>query len=60
MKGRQMYSRIQGLKEEGFSIRQVSRLIRVSRNTIRKYWEMSPSEYAAKYQAVNRLSALAA
>jgi transposase len=55
-----MYSRIQALKEQGFSIRQVSRHIRVSRNTIRKYWEMEPDEYAEKYQAINRMSALSA
>jgi transposase len=60
MKGWKMYSRIQALKEQGFSIRQVSRLIRVSRNTIKKYWEMSPAAYAARYTAVNRLSALSA
>ena len=53
-----MYSQIQAMKERGFSIRQVSRIIRVSRNTINKYWEMQPDEYAARYQALNRLTAL--
>lgn len=60
MKGWKMYSSIQSLKEKGFSIRQVSRLIRVSRNTIRKYWEMPAEDYAAALQSVNRLSALSA
>lgn len=60
MKGWQMYSRIQAMKEQGFSIRQVSRIIRVSRNTIRKYWEMEPSAYAETYKTVNRLTALTA
>ncbi len=60
MKGWQMYSRIQAMKEQGFSIRQISRLIRVSRNTIRKYWEMKPEEYAQSYQTANRLTALTA
>lgn len=60
MKGWQMYSKIQSLKEKGFSIRQVSRLIRVSRNTIRKYWDMPADEYAATLLSVNKLSALAA
>ena len=55
-----MYSEIQALKEKGFSIRQVSRLIRVSRNTIRKYWDMPPDEYAAKLTCVSKLSALSA
>lgn len=60
MKGWYMYSEIQALKEKGFSIRQVSRLIRVSRNTIRKYWDMPPDEYAATLTCVNKLSALSA
>ena len=60
MKGWQMYSRIQAMKEQGFSIRQVSRMIRVSRNTIRKYWEMDPEEYAGAYKTVNRMTALTA
>ena len=60
MKGWHMYSKIQEMKEHGFSIRQVSRIIRVSRNTIRKYWEMEPTEYAEKYKAVNRLTAIMA
>jgi transposase len=55
-----MYSKIQSMKDQGFSIRQVSRHIRVSRNTITKYWEMAPEEYANKYKTVNRLSALSA
>ena len=60
MEGWKMYGKIQAMKEQGFSIRQVSRTIRVSRNTIRKYWEMSPDEYASRYRAVNRMTALTA
>ena len=60
MKGWKMYSQIQAMKEEGFSIRQVSRVIRVSRNTITKYWKMRPDEYAAEYKALNRMTALMA
>ena len=60
MKGWHMYSKIQAMKEEGFSIRQVSRLIRVSRNTVSKYWGMNPEEYAETYKAVNRMTALKA
>ena len=60
MKGWQMYSQIQAMKEKGFSIRQVSRHVRVSRNTIRKYWEMSAEEYAGAYKVVNRMTALKA
>ena len=48
------------MKEQGFSIRQISRTIRVSRNTISKYWGMTPEEYSARYTAVNRMTALTA
>ena len=58
MKGWHMYSKIQRMKEQGFSIRQISRMIRVSRNTIKKYWDMNPDEYAAALTAVNKLSSL--
>lgn len=60
MKGWKMYSTIQALKEKGFSIRQVSRIIRVSRNTLRKYWDMPAEDYAANLLNINRLSALSA
>lgn len=60
MEGWYMYSQIQGMKEQGFTIRRVSRIIRISRNTISKYWEMAPEEYAEKYKSANRLTALMA
>ena len=53
-----MYSKIQSMKEEGFSIRQVSRIIRISQNIIKKYWDMKPDEYATALTAVNKLSSL--
>ena len=55
-----MYSKIQVMKEQEFSTRQVSRTIRISRNTISKFWEMKPEEYAEAYKAVNRMTALTA
>jgi transposase len=55
-----MYSQIQAMKEQGFTIRQISQIIRISRNTISKYWEMTPEEYANKYRTANRLTALMA
>ena len=60
MKGWKMYSKIQAMKEQGFSIRQVSRTLQVSRNTLKKYWEMPPEEYAEAYKAANRETALSA
>lgn len=60
MKGWQMYSKIQAMKEQGFSIRQVSRILGTSRNTVRKYWDMDPETYAETYKSVNRMTALTA
>jgi transposase len=55
-----MYSRIQELKSRGFSARQTAKLMRVSRSTVSKYWDMLPEEYAASYQTANRLTTLMA
>ena len=55
-----MYSKIQAMKEEGFSIRQVAQIIRISRNTVSKYWEMDPEEYAETFKKANRMTALKA
>lgn len=60
MKGWHMYSRIQRMKEQGFSIRKAAKVIRISRNTIKKYWDMRPDEYATALTAVNKLSSLIA
>jgi transposase len=60
MKGWHMYSRIQELKEKGFSIRQAARLAGVSRNTVQKYWEMNPEQFCETHKAVDRMTALMA
>jgi transposase len=60
MKGWQMYSQIQAMKEKGFSIRKVAKMYRISRNTVKKYWDMSPEEYAETYKTVKRMTALKA
>ena len=58
MKGWHMYSKIQAMKEQGFSIRQVAKINKTSRNTIAKYWNMEPEEYAATYKSANRMTPL--
>jgi transposase len=55
-----MYSKIQLMKGQGFSARKVAKTLKVSRNTVMKYWDMKPDEYAKTYQTVNRLSSLIA
>ena len=46
MKGYEMYEKIQGLKQKGYSQRRASRELKVSRDTIDKYWDMSEADYA--------------
>ena len=58
MKGWHMYSKVQAMKEQGFTIRQVAKITKTARDTVRKYWEMSPEEYAEKYKQANRMTAL--
>jgi transposase len=53
-----MYSQIQKMKEQGFSQRKVAQISRIARNTIAKYWEMDPQEFAQSYRSVNRMTAL--
>ncbi len=49
MKGWHMYSKIQAINEQGFSIRQVSRIVRVSRNKIQKYWDIVLATQAREF-----------
>ena len=60
MKGWQMYGNIQAMKEQGFSIRQTAKIKKISRNTIKKYWEMESEEYTEYYKTANRTTALTA
>lgn len=41
-----MYSRIQQFKDDGLSRLQTSKKLNVDYKTVRKYWSMSPDEYA--------------
>lgn len=41
----QMYNKVQGYKQQGYSIRRCSRAIPLDRKTVRKYWDMLPDEY---------------
>lgn len=40
-----VYCKIQSMKNEGFSQRKVAKIAHISRNTVRKYWDMTPDEY---------------
>lgn len=40
-----MYCKIQSMKVDGFSQRKISRLLGIHRDTVKKYWDMTPEEY---------------
>lgn len=46
MKGYKVYERIKNLKEKGYGKRRAARELKISRETINKYWEMDEEEYA--------------
>ena len=54
MKGMDMYSNIQQLKQQGFSKRKVSKYLQISRNTVRKYWDMPPGEYVKAAENIRK------
>lgn len=41
----EMYSQIQAMKSQGFKRRRVAQILGVHRNTVKKYWDMSPEEF---------------
>ena len=45
MKGIKMYTQIKILKDDGFKKARVARKLKISRNTVDKYWNMSLDEY---------------
>jgi len=40
-----MYSKIQAMKSEGFSKRKVAKMLKIHRETVTKYWDMTPDEF---------------
>ena len=58
MKGYTVYSRIQQMKQAGFSQRQVARRLGINRKTVKRYWEMPVNEYEEMSEAVCRMQYL--
>ena len=59
MKGIKMYTQIKILKDDGFKKAQVARKLKISRNTVDKYWNMSLDEYEKlKLESAKRSSIL--
>lgn len=58
MKGYTVYSKIQQMRQAGFSQRQVARRLDISRKTVKRYWEMPVEEYEEMSQGICRMQAL--
>ena len=54
-----MYSQIQQLKAQGFKKERVSKMLHMSKNTVRKYWDMTPDEYVALAEVIRKSHTLA-
>lgn len=54
-----MYSQIQQLKAQGFKKERVAKMLHMSKNTVRKYWEMTPDEYVALAEVIRKSHTLA-
>ena len=54
-----MYSQIQQLKAQGFKKERVAKMLHMSKNTVRKYWDMTPDEYVALAEVIRKSHTLA-
>lgn len=54
MKGYNVYSRIQQLREKGFSQRSVAKQLFINRDTVKRYWSMPVDEYETNFSYVCR------
>jgi transposase len=59
MKEIKMYSQIQQLKAQGFKKERVAKMLHMSKNTVRKYWDMTPDEYVALAEVIRKSHTLA-
>lgn len=58
MKGYSVYSKIQQMKDSGFSQRGIAKALGINRKTVKRYWDMPVQGYEENRQAVVRISAL--
>ena len=58
MKGYNVYRNIQQLKTLGFSKRNVAEQLQVHRNTVNRYWDMSPEDFDSQRKKVSRSALL--
>lgn len=58
MKGFRMYHQIQQLKELGFKKASVAKQLRINRETVSRYWNMTVDDFEIEFSRVKKLSAL--
>lgn len=58
MKGFKMYNQIQQLKELGFKKSGVAKQLRINRETVSRYWDMSSEEFESELTRLKKLSTL--
>lgn len=58
MKGYDMYSKIQQMREAGFSQRAAARALGIHRKTVKRYWDMNVEDYERSVRKVVRTRSL--
>lgn len=58
MKGYSVYSKIQQLKDAGFTQRGAAKALGINRKTVKRYWDMPVTQYEEKRQTVVRAALL--
>jgi transposase len=54
MKGFKMYNQIQQLKELGFTKNRAAKQLKVNRETVTRYWDMTADEFEVQLYSINR------
>ena len=55
MKGYNVYSKIQQMREVGFSQRATAKSLGINRKTVKRYWDMDVEEYEHKARKIVRI-----
>ena len=58
MKGFKMYNQIQQLKELGFKKAGIAKQLKINRETVSRYWNMTAEEFEDEQNRVKKLSTL--
>jgi transposase len=58
MKGFKMYNQIQQLKELGFTRSRSAKQLKINRETVTRYWDISADEFEAQLYSINRVQLL--